>query len=226
MYKKWFGNQDHTAHASPRAAAGAAPTPSQATPAQCGCSSGAATAVEDSNVGVAPQPAYPLGDAAVVIGLQGFWCCLLGPPVLAAASAIGLEPFSWPPGSLALGYVVVALMMAMYMACLYGALAYSSPTFVAICSLFVTPVTLIWDVAAGRAGGIPGTAFIGLGVLISALLLVIYNDPGDRLMKRRVAACVVCLGCPEAHSPLIGDARPVAAVSEGGVHSSSERGVS
>ena len=141
---------------------------------------------------------------------------MLGPLILSGAAATGLEPFSWPPASLALGYTLVAMMMAMYMGCLYGALAYSSPTFVAICSLFVTPVTLIWDVAAGRAGGIPAPAYVGLSVLIAALLLVIFHGPGDRHLKRVAADCARCLGFSEMRAPLMGPGLPVTAASEPG----------
>lgn len=236
LYKKWFGDQEGAqSPGRPQAAAEAAEE--EAAPAATagerqaemvaavpGAPRQPPEALVERNIaaaaaaseGSAPSPAYPLGDAAVVIGLQGFWSCMLGPLILSCAAATGLEPFSWPPASLALGYVLVAMMMAMYMGCLYGALAYSSPTFVAICSLFVTPVTLIWDVAAGRAGSIPAPAYVGLSVLIAALLLVIFHGPGDRHLKRVAADCARCLGFPETRAPLMGPGLPVTAASENG----------
>ena len=103
------------------------------------------------------------------------------------------------------GYVLVALMMMTYIACLLAALSLSSPTFVAVVSLFVTPVTLVWDLAAGRTGSLSPLSLIGMSLLIGALLLVIFygcmrmacHTHGPRATRMRVscAACVHTRAC-------------------------------
>ena len=150
-----------------------------------------------------PDVETPICDGAVTVGLMGVWSCVLGPPILALADESGLEPFSWPPPSMALGYVLVAMMMAAYMFLLLGALAYSSPTFVSVCSLFVTPVTLVWDVAAGRTAGVSPVSFLAMALLLASLLLVIFHAEGDAWLRRRARAAVVAMGCSLA-TPLLG----------------------
>jgi len=145
----------------------------------------------------------PICDGAVAVGLMGVWSCVVGPVVLLVADVSGVEPFSWPPLPMLGGYVLVAAMMSLYMFLLYGALAYSTPTFVSVCSLFVTPVTLIWDVAAGRTAAISPVALIGMALLLSSLLLVIFHEQGDAWLRRRLRTVSVALGCRPT-APLLG----------------------
>ena len=156
IYKKWFGVEQS-----------ASPRPS-----------------EDGGLAHTPDPpasplATPLCDAAVAVGLMGFWSCAFGPLILLFADMAGLESFSWPPLALLGGYGLVALMMATYMCCLYGALANSSPTFVSVVTLLVTPTTLVWDVAAGRNSAVSPPALLGIALLLASLLLVTFADDLD-----------------------------------------------
>lgn len=149
-----------------------------------------------------PPAPTPLCDAAVAVGLMGFWSCLVGPLIMALSDAGGLEAFSWPPAVMTAGYLAVALMMALYMCCLYGALAYSTPTFVSVCSLFVAPVTLVWDVAAGRAASVHVLALLGIALLIGSLCLVIFADELDERLRgrcRRWRCCSLSLRQPLLH---------------------------
>ena len=162
----------------------------------------------DGNVGSAAAASScatetPICDAAVAVGLMGVWSCVVGPAVLLVADVSGVEPFSWPPLPMVGGYVLVAAMMSLYMFLLYGALAYSTPTFVSVCSLFVTPVTLIWDVAAGRTAAISPVALIGMALLLSSLLLVIFHKEGDAWLRRRLRTVSIALGCRPT-APLLG----------------------
>ena len=161
LYKLWFGSED----APSRAAAVDGVQPREAS-------------MQSTSVAVQSQ----VCDAAIAVGLMGLWACLFGPLVLAIAGVSGIEPFSFPPTTMLLGYLLVATMMASYMILYFGALALSSPTFVATCSLLVTPVTLIWDVAAGRTASISYLAFVGMALLVLSLSLVLFASDLDALM--------------------------------------------
>ena len=159
----------------------------------------------------APQmrpPPTPIGDGAVTVGLMGFWSVLIGAVVLLTAHYSGVEPFTLPPPPMLGGYVLVALLMTVYMSCLLAALAYATPTFVAVVSLFVTPVTLLWDVLAGRARGISAMALCGMALLLVALLAVIFHEQVDGRLKRRVRALATGLGLSPSDLPLLVE-RPV-----------------
>ena len=91
-----------------------------------------------------------------------------------------MQRFSFPPAPMLVGYLVVATMMGCYMLCLFAALAHTNPTFVAVGSLFVTPVTLVWDIAAGRTASISVLSLLGMALLLGALLVVIYAEGLDK----------------------------------------------
>mmetsp|Transcript_45119 Transcript_45119/g.118344 ORF Transcript_45119/g.118344 Transcript_45119/m.118344 type:complete len:441 (-) Transcript_45119:305-1627(-) len=206
VYKKWFGNEvsGGGTGSSSSGADGIASAPRQDLAQQTECSE-LPQAVEVAASPSSPIPT-PLTDAAIAVGLMGLWSCMLGPIILATAHATGLEEFSWPPVAMAGGYVLVATMMALYMCCLYSALAFSSPTFVSVSSLFVAPVTLIWDVAAGRAGSVSYVAFLGVAFLIGSLLLIIFAEEIDanlRVYARRCWHASVGCNCTSMQQPLL-----------------------
>lgn len=167
--------------------------------------------------GAPSRPHTPMCDGAVTVGLMGFWSVLIGGVILVLAHASGVEPFSWPPPRMLAGYCLVALMMTAYMACLLAALAYSTPTFVAVVSLFVTPVTLLWDLAAGRARSLTPLALCGMALLICALLAVIFHDSFDLKLRRYGHLLVAQIGLARQSRPLLHEHQTVGAAPTGDV---------
>ena len=92
------------------------------------------------------------------------------------------------------GYLLVAAMMAAYMLCMFSATAYSTPTFVAVGSLFVTPVTWLWKVAEGK-GSFLALPLVGLVLLLAALLLLIFSDALEAYLRPFVRAWGHECGC-------------------------------
>lgn len=201
VYKRWLGSSPAVGIAVEETLAGPAPALAAAG-AQMPC---VAESADDESRVLKPSLFVhtPLADAAVTVGLMGFWSCFIGPLVILAAHMSGVEPFSWPPLVMLRGYLIVELMMAIAMGCLYGALAYATPTFVSVCSLFVEPVTLVWDAAVGRTASISYMAFLGVGLLLIALCLVICADDIDEIVRVRARHC-----CRGTQQPLLCDASP------------------
>lgn len=170
------------------------------------------------------QTPTPIADASLCVILIGAWCALMLGPWVLLCDASGLEEFELPPAEITRQYALVALMMGLYQVLLFAAIATTSPTFVAVGSLLVTPVSMLWD-SLLLSYRLPPPAVAGVAAIIFAIVLVVYAEPLDswlltRLRTSASSACVVfdetsrfCAGAcglppPPCHTPGMRKAGP------------------
>ena len=154
-------------------------------PASAPTADATASHVPDSASVSAPTP---IMDAALTVSLIGVWCVLSAPIWLACLNASGVEPFELPPWDLACGYALVGGMMAAYQVLLFAAIALTSPTFVAVGQLLVSPISIAWD-AIELHYAMPPVALLGTAAIIAALCLVIGAPTVDAVALQWWRAC-------------------------------------
>lgn len=202
LYKRWLSGEDEGVQevgeawlASPRtvpagradfcanAAEGAPPRPQAVRLAHTSpgavVPSASASASASCVAAAADHPASthmasptPIADAVLCVGLLGAWCCVTAPVWLALLHFTGIERVAVPPAETAVGYAVVACMMALYQILLFSCIAVTSPTFAAVGQLLVSPVSMLWD-ALSLHFVLPPIALVGTAAIALALVLVL-----------------------------------------------------
>ena len=140
----------------------------------------------------------PLADAALANGLIGAWGAITTPLWLALLDATGCEVFEWPPAELAPGYAVAAAASALFQACLFAAVALTSPTFVALATLLVAPASYLADWAS-HDYQLPPVALGGTWAVMGAIVVMLRAEWLDarlsRLWRRPWRRCALCPLC-------------------------------
>ena len=114
----------------------------------------------------------PLTDAFLVVDL-GLGSCATLVPLASALDATGLEEFALPSPALARGYALVAILMAMYQACLLAAIALTSPTFVAMGTMLAVPGSIAMDFVL-RGSLVPVLGVGGILLILAAFGCLIF----------------------------------------------------
>lgn len=125
----------------------------------------------------------PLVDACFCVGIIGVGL-LVGLPVYAyVLDATGIERWETPPLSVVLDYSGVALLMGAYQILLFAAIALTSPTLVAVGSLLVSPISMVWDIM-DFGFVMPTPALAGVMAILTALILMLRARMVDRTFDR------------------------------------------
>uniref|UniRef100_A0A6U7P2G0 EamA domain-containing protein n=1 Tax=Haptolina brevifila TaxID=156173 RepID=A0A6U7P2G0_9EUKA len=148
----------------------------------------------------------PVIDAGLCVALIGAWTAVTSPLWLYILDASGVEAFELPPPPLRSGYMLVALFMGLYQVLLFAAIALTSPMFVAVGQLLVSPVSMLWDLIELHYR-LPFVGVLGTVAIMVALLLVLLASDLDALLlslccrtedrlAQKVRGCCHALGCP------------------------------
>merc|ERR1719240_1219560 len=112
----------------------------------------------------------PFTDALPVVGLIGLGSCVTLVPLTALLDLSGIEAFEMPTPELARSYGMVAVLMAMYQACLLAAIALTSPTFVAMGTMLAVPAAIGFDFVL-KGYVVPLVALLGIAAILAAFAL-------------------------------------------------------
>jgi len=136
----------------------------------------------------------PFTDALLVVGLIGAGSLATLAPVTALLHYTGMEEFEMPTVDVARGYGMVALLMALYQACLLAAIALTTPTFVAMGTILAIPASVAFDYVF-RGYLVPLLSVIGMLVLLFAFCVLIFSNSVDRCLAQQTEVCAKVAPC-------------------------------
>jgi len=120
----------------------------------------------------------PFTDSLLVVAIIGVASVLTMVPMIALLDYSGFEPFVMPPPEVARSYGVVALLMAVYQACLLAAIALTTPTFVAMGTMLTVPISMLYDFFA-RGYVVPTLSQLGIVGIVAAFAVLIFSEQVD-----------------------------------------------
>ena len=130
----------------------------------------------------------PLTDALLVVGLIGLCSAVTLVPLTFLLDLTGVETYQLPTPELARSYGFVAILMAMYQACLLAAIALTTPTFVAMGTMLAVPGSILFDfVYKGYLVSLIGMS--GIALIITAFAFLLFANTIDEALgyARRTA---------------------------------------
>jgi len=120
----------------------------------------------------------PFTDSLLVVAIIGVASVLTMVPMIVLLDYSGFEPFVMPPPEVARSYGVVALLMAVYQACLLAAIALTTPTFVAMGTMLTVPISMLYDFFA-RGYVVPTLSQLGIVGIVAAFAVLIFSEQVD-----------------------------------------------
>ena len=136
----------------------------------------------------------PLTDALLVVGLIGLCSAVTLVPLTFLLDLTGVETYELPTPELARSYGFVAVLMAMYQACLLAAIALTTPTFVAMGTMLAVPGSILFDfVYKGYLVSLIGMS--GIVLIITAFAFLLFANTIDEALgyarRRALRSCEV-----------------------------------
>jgi len=142
----------------------------------------------------------PFTDALLVVGLIGACSLITLAPLTALLHVTGIETFVMPTTAALRGYGMVAVLMALYQACLLAAIALTSPTFVAMGTMLNVPLAIAFDYTF-KGYIVPAISLVGIVILLAALAIMVFAGSFDSCCCRAGSATAPAeSGAPNASS--------------------------
>ena len=136
----------------------------------------------------------PFTDSLLVVAIIGLASVVSLVPISMLLHYTGIETFAIPPPELAKAYAMVAILMGVYQACSLAAIALTSPTFVAMGSMFTVPASMLYDYAV-RGYVVPPLSRVGiLGIVLAFALLTMASQTdslGGALCRSTLRRCAL-----------------------------------